>query len=376
LAVNRDPVVEKSLAFRRALSGARILLVEDNDINQQVAREILELANITVLLAENGAQAVRMVLQETVPLDGVLMDVRMPVMDGLMAARAIRAAGITALPILAMTANAMAGDRERCLAAGMQDHIAKPIHPDALYAMLTPWIRPAHPEPLPEGLVELTPVVIDPAWAPVEIPGLDVESGVLRMSGNFDGYLGVLNRFLVNQRGAVGSIHQALEGSDLSTAQRVAHTLKGVAATIGADELSEMAARIEEAIGAGEGRARIDGMLDAAATRLSELCAAMEPVVARRSIPVVAAEVVQREPTSLEGRRELLLRRLHEQLAIFDADAEATLATLRREFSGEAWLAGMGPVEEQVGRYDFDGAMKRCRAWFESLPFELEAGHG
>ncbi|MEO5351594.1 MAG: response regulator [Magnetococcus sp. XQGC-1] len=126
------------------LAGARILLVEDNELNQQVARELLERANVTVFLAQNGRDAVDLVGRE--PLDGVLMDVQMPVMDGLVATKKIRQnARFAKLPILAMTANAMTDDREQCLEVGMQDHIAKPVVPERFYATLLQWIKPASP---------------------------------------------------------------------------------------------------------------------------------------------------------------------------------------------------------------------------------------
>jgi two-component system, sensor histidine kinase and response regulator len=120
--------------------GARVLLVEDNEINQEVALGQLEDAKVQVDLAENGEVAVRMVKDNQYDL--VLMDMQMPVMDGIEATRAIRSdARFDDLPIIAMTANAMSADRDRCLEAGMNDHIAKPIEPQELFMMLTQWIR-------------------------------------------------------------------------------------------------------------------------------------------------------------------------------------------------------------------------------------------
>ncbi|MEO5346429.1 MAG: response regulator [Magnetococcus sp. YQC-9] len=357
---------------RARLSGARILLVEDNEINQQVARELLEMANITVLVAENGEQAVRMVTTE--PLDGVLMDVQMPVMDGLTATRAIRTAGI-ALPILAMTANAMSGDRERCLEAGMQDHIAKPIEPDEMYATMARWIKPAQPHPIPEKPLSQD----DPPsgrsldGAPV-IPGVDTRAGLRRMSGNLNGYMNLLTRFVNNQCGAVNAIHQALSGADATTAERIAHTLKGVASTIGADELAKKAARLETAIRQQEERARLDGLLDEASTTLNSLCQAMEPVLVREK---VCEPVVERAEADAEdsGRRSQLFRQLYEQLEIFDAEAEVTLATIRREFGSEEMREWLERIGGDIGRYDFDAARNGCLDWFKSLGIDPESGH-
>jgi two-component system sensor histidine kinase/response regulator len=146
-----------------------VLLVEDNDLNQQVALELLRQAGMRVDVAENGAVAVDRVRIQ--PYDIVLMDLQMPVMDGLTATREIRRLpGRGGLPIVAMTANAMAGDRERCLAAGMQDHVSKPIEPARLWACLRRWLTPktepvAHvvqPAPAPAGAAKCRPIL--PRW--------------------------------------------------------------------------------------------------------------------------------------------------------------------------------------------------------------------
>jgi two-component system sensor histidine kinase/response regulator len=151
------------------LAGSRVLLVEDNDLNQQVALELLRQAGMRVDVAENGAVAVDRVRIQ--PYDIVLMDLQMPVMDGLTATREIRRLpGRGGLPIVAMTANAMAGDRERCLAAGMQDHVSKPIEPARLWACLRRWLTPktepvAHvvqPAPAPAGAAKCRPIL--PRW--------------------------------------------------------------------------------------------------------------------------------------------------------------------------------------------------------------------
>jgi len=132
--------IDKSVA-KKLLSGRRVLLVEDNDANLQVARELIEQAGLAVEVAVHGAEAVAMAHKQR--FDGILMDLQMPVMDGLTAARKIRKGPSPSdLPILAMTANAMASDREECLAAGMNDHIAKPIKPEILYKTLVHWLRP------------------------------------------------------------------------------------------------------------------------------------------------------------------------------------------------------------------------------------------
>ena len=225
------------------LRGARVLLVEDNELNQQVAMELLGSADIEVDLASNGEEGVRRVQEKAYGL--VLMDLQMPVMDGFEATRRIRALpGFERLPILAMTANAMAGDRERSLAAGMNDHVTKPIDPDALFDALLRWLpaaargasrrrgrrrcaaAPAAAAPRGKGLA-----ADDPLGA---VPGLDAGDGLRRVLGKREAYVGLLRTFASGQAGAPEAIRAALAEGRRADAERAAHTLKGVAGSIGA----------------------------------------------------------------------------------------------------------------------------------------------
>ncbi|MEO5333687.1 MAG: response regulator [Magnetococcus sp. YQC-5] len=312
--------------FRGVLSGARVLLVEDNEINQQVARELLEQANITVLLAENGKVAVDLVARE--PLDGVLMDVQMPVMDGFTATREIRKnPKFTDLPILAMTANAMSGDRERCLEAGMQDHIAKPVDPAAMFATLARWIKPANPQPLPNLLEheEQAGKRITQAVMP-DIPGLDTDTGLLRMGGHLSGYLELLKKFKENQGHADQAIQQALADNDLLTAERLAHTLKGVAGAIGARTLADQASILEAAIKERADVAQIEKALQVTSDALSAICASLEQALPKPD--------VEEQPQSVEAvseeqitKRNRLFVKAAKELEIFDAAIEPTFRT-------------------------------------------------
>ncbi|MBF0179187.1 MAG: response regulator [Magnetococcales bacterium] len=343
--------------FMAVLSGARILLVEDNEINQQVARELLEQANITVLLAVNGQEAVAMVEREI--LDGVLMDMQMPVMDGLTATRRIRMdARFVSLPIIAMTANAMAGDRELCLEAGMQDHIAKPVEPRAMFATMARWIKPAAPAPLPQRTAESDKQ--ESGETLPDLPGLDARDGLRRMGGNVRGYLNLLAKFRANQGEAESAIRQALTAADMATAERLAHTLKGVGASIGARELADMALVLEKAIRAGEDPARLEALLKAAGRSLAELCAMLDVALVRPQ-PEPARGVVE-ETGDLLARRKELLRLAGEQLQIYDAAIEKTLAELRATFSANHAPEWLMEMERLVGRYDFETAMGILRS--------------
>src|ERR1700746_3199911 len=229
-----------------SIRGARVLLVEDNELNREVATGLLEGAPVTVSAVDNGEVAIRMLNESK--YDMVLMDMQMPVMDGLAATHAIRQdSQFKDLPIIAMTANAMAGDREKCLKAGMNDHLAKPIDPDKLFDALLRWIPARTPAPN----VVAAPVVTEqrPAAnsAPLEIPGIDTETGIKRTGGYRQKYVLLLRRFADSQVGAVGEIRAALKAQDSATAQRIAHSLKGAAANLGANALATAAGRREVA---------------------------------------------------------------------------------------------------------------------------------
>ncbi|HZW25505.1 MAG TPA: response regulator [Gallionella sp.] len=222
------------------LAGLHVLLVEDNSFNQQLANALLVRAGIDVGIADNGLEALQALQRES--FDAVLMDMQMPQMDGLEATRRIRKdPALAGLPVIAMTANAMAGDRETCLAAGMNDYISKPLNTRTLYAMLARWthrgVPPVQSEPE-------TPLRSEEAAV------LDAGSAMARMGGP-DLYLSMLAKFVPSQQRAVQSIRDALAAGDDATAERLAHSLKGVAASVGAAFLAESAARLERAIAAG-----------------------------------------------------------------------------------------------------------------------------
>ncbi|MBF0461832.1 MAG: response regulator, partial [Magnetococcales bacterium] len=358
------------------LAGARILLVEDNEINQQVARELLEQAKVTVLLAENGQQAVAMVARER--LDGVLMDLQMPVMDGLTATRKIRTEPRFAnLPIIAMTANAMSGDRELCLAAGMQDHIAKPVNPDEMFATLVRWIRPALRPSLPKYAGHdrsQDKQRAHPATAGMflpEISGVDTQAGLSRMGGNLKGYLNLLTKFCINHAGADTGLREALASQDLSLAGRLAHTLRGVAATIGAGMLAEKIELLESALKETTGAERVEYCLNETAVELARICSNME-----QALPAATAEE-QRQPVLAETVDPLtgcnhLFRKAASQLARFDTAITHTLSTLYAcALSAEMqdWVIRM---EQQVAQYDFEGAADTLAQCAHLLAIDLE----
>ncbi|MEW8492501.1 MAG: transporter substrate-binding domain-containing protein [Candidatus Thiodiazotropha taylori] len=226
----------------RLLEG-RILLVEDNQINQQVAQELLEQIGLTVDAVSNGQKAVEYV-KKTTP-DLVLMDIQMPVMDGYEATRAIRLLPEhEKLPIIAMTANAMASDEEKSHRAGMNDYIFKPVDPDQLYSLLEQYL-PYSDKPVPQ--IQLgQPASVTWSLPDLNPPGIDLKEGVKRVGGNPEFYRRLLFGFVNNHGNCIEEIEGFLSRDDFDKARITAHTIKGVSANIGASEVHEQAAVLEK----------------------------------------------------------------------------------------------------------------------------------
>jgi signal transduction histidine kinase/HPt (histidine-containing phosphotransfer) domain-containing protein/ActR/RegA family two-component response regulator len=228
-----------------SLRGARILLAEDNPINQQVAMELLQGAGALVDVATNGQEALDAIGARG--YDAVLMDLQMPVMDGLQATRAIRAEPRHArLPIIAMTASVMSGDRDRCLDAGMNDHISKPVSVEQLLVTLARWL-PERGAGAAPGVQPGRPAAGGPAL-PDALDGFNVDDGVRRVGGDRGLYRRLLLQFHDHSAGAAAAIRAALASGDRNKAKAEAHTLKGVAGTLSAKELYAAAQALESAL--------------------------------------------------------------------------------------------------------------------------------
>jgi PAS domain S-box-containing protein len=273
----------------RSIRGTRVLLVEDNDINQQVAKEILEGAGVLVSLANNGKEAVEAVQKDR--YDAVLMDVQMPVMDGYTATRKIREWEVgmrnkirkdsdlkseirdpksksKGLPIIAMTAHAMAGDEEKSLQAGMNDHVTKPIDPDRLFGTLTKWIRSDKQRGairLPETEISKSvdpessadhrvpePVTVDENFFPQTLPGFDLAAGLQRLQGNSKLYKKLLLDFAKNYAGLAAEIQRALSAGDMDQAHSLIHNLKGVSGNLAATGLQAAAIDMQKLVKKGD----------------------------------------------------------------------------------------------------------------------------
>ncbi|MFO1325834.1 MAG: PAS domain-containing protein [Rubrivivax sp.] len=226
-------------ALRRRAGGARVLLAEDNLVNQDVARELLQAVDLQVDVVGDGLAAVQAALQGGHEL--ILMDMQMPALDGLEATRRIRAAGLR-LPIVAMTANAFGEDRAACLAAGMDEHVAKPVDPDVLYEVLLRRLPPRRDDGQP------APGAAPAAAALPRIPDVDVDRALRTHGGRSALYLRVLRRFADLYRGGIAGFDAALDDGRMVDARREAHSLKGAAASIGSLRVPPLADEVENLI--------------------------------------------------------------------------------------------------------------------------------
>jgi CheY-like chemotaxis protein len=347
---------EASLDAINKVRGSYLLLVEDNPVNQELALEVLQDAGMRVDVAHHGAQALELVNQHN--YDGVLMDCQMPVMDGFEATRRIRSNPAWAqLPILAMTANAMSGDRELCLQAGMNDHIGKPIDLNQLFSTLARWVSPSGQGPQTNAGMEKSP----PASSLPDIAGLDLNRAMRRLGGDATLMRKLLSRFVQTQTHAAQRLQTAVGNNDLETAIREAHTLKGLAGNIGANHLAEQAQMLEAALRQ-EQTTTAQQMLGALDEMLQKLVVAIaEAIPAQEGLP--PAFSIDRDGANL-------LQDMQELAALL-ADDDARAAKLVERIApglqalGQSTLATQ--IQRQIARYEFEEGLETLRELAASM---------
>ena len=333
-------------------SGIRVLLVEDNEVNQQVATELLESEGANVTIANHGAEAVKFLTQgsQPPPFDIVLMDLQMPEMDGLTATRLLRAEpDFQQLPIIAMTAHVMAEEVQRCLDAGMNDHVGKPIDPGPFFTTLARWTRGHKREVagVPARARSAEEEIILP-----EIKGVDIAGGLQRIAGNKRMYRDLLAQFAVKQKSAGERIATAIESGNHHQAERLAHSLKGAAGNLGINQIFHLAGNLERAI-----RESLDGveglvkelasMLDLQIQTIQEALKVAAPIAEKRDAaglvdPIAASTAVGR---------------LRELLEASDADAPDAYANLAEILQGTVDPSQLDALSAAVNAFDFETAL-------------------
>jgi signal transduction histidine kinase/DNA-binding response OmpR family regulator len=332
---------QKSALAGRRFDGARVLVVEDNAFNQQVAAGFLEKLGIVTSLADNGAEAVAMVAHGG--FDAVLMDLHMPVMDGLEATRRIQALpGGESIPVIAMTAAVLEEDRARCLEAGMAGFVPKPVDPDELLRALAAHLKPAAPTAAPPAAATAGA----DAAPPPELPGFDLPAALCRMGGEHALLLRLLRDFAAEQADFSARLAACLNADELHEAARRLHTLKGVAGNLGARRVADAARQLEAEVRAGN-----RGELPAFAARLR---AAIEDARAAIATLDVAAETPPPpDPAAVAALLEALRPYLEERELVPD-DLLQRLAALARAGSGGSPFA---QLLRHIDDFDHDGAL-------------------
>ena len=356
------------LLARERLSGAYALLAEDNDINQEIAVELMEQAGLRVDVACNGLEAVR--AAQTTDYDVILMDIQMPEMDGLEAAAAIRnqdTPWAKEVAILAMTAHALVGDREKSLESGMNAHIVKPIDPDELYEALLRWTRPPRSADAADGVDDMTPA--DAVPLADDLPGLSVSFGLRRVAGNNTLYGNLLRRFRAANVDFFPQIRQALDRSDTQTALEMAHTLKGVAGNLGAAELSDAAAALETLLKKGESTGLDQALqtLQACFLQVMDSIALLQP-----EEPETGAKGANgappNPPRQLDTQAVLTALDTFEQLLEEDlGEAQDCLEKLHALVRGSALEPGCKALQDALDVFESDVALAKCRELREAL---------
>jgi two-component system sensor histidine kinase/response regulator len=340
------------------LRGAHILLTEDNEINQQIAIELLEGAGATVDIANNGREAVDILIQSSSPqpYDVVLMDLQMPEMDGYQATTRIRGESRFAqLPIIAMTAHATLEERNRCLAAGMNDHISKPIHPNILFDTVARYYRPATADQKVPPLEGRATVSKPPSSTATDgsgealpsVEGLDTAEGLMRVAGNKNLYLKLLRQFIASEQDAPPRIRERLSTQDRATAERMAHTVKGVAGNLGAKAVQSAAAELERAVNQG---APAEALCDNLASVLSPLIDQLRSALGEP--PVVTAVPATQSAVDPVMIRETVVR-MTRYLGEFDPAAADCLASDRSQFNALFDAATLSQFEQHINNYAF-----------------------
>ena len=329
-----------------SLRGARVLLVEDNELNRELACELLESAGIELCLAVHGAEALEQ-LQRDSDFDGVLMDCQMPVMDGYTATGKIREQPRWAdLPVIAMTADAMAGDRERALACGMNDHISKPLNIDDMFATLAKWIHPRPGRGAPAA--EMAAANATTSSLPASLPGIDLHAGLATCMGKTDLYLRLLGKFNASQQGFDGQFRSARTQADPAAPARLAHTLRGTAGNIGATALAQAAGALEQACLQATSEPDLAERLAAVEQHLTPLLAGLAQL---NEAPVI-------DVPPLDSEWHTQLAHVRDLLAESDAQALSALHTLQGLASGPRVAEQLNQVMQQAQSYDFDQALE------------------
>jgi len=338
------------------LKGARVILAEDNEMNQELALELLGQAGIEVVVANNGQEALDILARDP-DFDGVLMDCQMPVMDGYTATREIlKQPAFKNLPIVAMTANAMASDREKVIEVGMLDHIAKPLNVAEMFATIARWITPKNRK---IGAGETAPALpVAPAGVGLgsipALPGIDIKAGMATCTGKESLYLRMLGKFRDSQGQFAELFAAAKTDPDPEAMTRTAHTLKGTSGNIGAKGVQAAAGALEHACQEKMPAEHIDELLQKTLAELDPVIAGLKQLGGSGSNTAVL-----QPPTILPAEIDSTLAKIRHLLEDSDAEAGDVLNALLDKVEGTALARQLKPLAVAIEGFDFDEALAK-----------------
>ncbi len=423
-ASQRINAPEKSLKqdeLLKQIKGARILLVEDNSINQQVARELLENAGLIVTVANNGKEAFEILAncelqigtstslsvtghgersrttKSEIRFDAILMDVQMPEMDGYEATRQIRSweRGLqneptphpfqegtsdirkpkSPIPIIAMTAHAMSRERERCLQSGMDDYTAKPIDPEVLFSTLASWIAPEYRE------YSLLPRQFEETEAdgnlPEGFPGIEIASGLKKVGGNQELYKKLLIEFYTQFAGVVAEIAKHISAGDIEAARRLAHNLKGASGNLAAATIFSTANELERALKEGN-IASLTDVLEPVEQAFHQFAEALEYLKKHKNKeknPEISKSGSTHDAHKLTLKEVVpLLHQLARLLEENSLDADTCLDTIKQQFGGDRFHAEIAQLEEYISQFHYEHAQDVLKTIMSALNISEKEG--
>ena len=357
----KEDTTSREWSGLETIQGARVLLAEDNEINREVAGELLQQAGMAVTTAWDGKEALQRIHSESYDL--VLMDVQMPEMDGLEATRRIREAGYS-VPILATTAHAMDGDAQKSLDAGMNDHLTKPLDPKQLNQALIQWIAPKESASSPQtGTDQGRETTGDLP----ELDGLDTAQGLQNVGGSIKLYVKLLREFPGKNAETGRNIRAALKAGQKEEAVRIAHSVKGASGSLGATHLQEAARNLENGLRESRDEEELERILSRFETALQSLCQGLDRF--HSSEPRDTAG----EEADLE-QMAYLIDRLRELIQEGDVEAEDVLEELHAALSGAGFDAQLNTLREHIADVEFD----KAKTVLEELASRVDKGssHG
>ena len=350
------------------IRGAQVLVAEDNKINQQVAQDLLAQAGLSITIVNNGRECLEKLKEAA--FDVVLMDIQMPEMDGFDATGHIREdAAFNDLPVIAMTANALAGDREKCLQAGMNDYVSKPIEPEKLFLTLLKWIP--QKERVVPSVGQTISTDIKETELPGSLPGIDINLGLRRTAGNSKTLMKLLNQFYDEHAKDVELIKETLESGDQESAKRIAHTAKGISGTIGAVKLQKASEKVDFAFKTEElNQTQLEIDLAEMDKALVEVITGLEPVLKSSHLPEPGANI---KPMDVEKVLQVVDDMAH-LIDEMDPAAEDKAQELVELLIDHEQQAQAVTIKKLVGDADFDESIELINSIKNKLSGERSDG--